>query len=59
MRRAAARCFEQMVGTSGIDPDPELGELHAFADVRAFPSRIQCALLPWDALSSVLLESPG
>jgi nitrogen fixation NifU-like protein len=57
--RALLRKFEQMVRTSGIDLDPELGELHALADVRDFPSRVQCALLPWDALRSVLQESPG
>ena len=57
--RALLRKFEQMVRTSGIEPDPELGELHAFADVRDFPSRVQCALLAWDALRTVLQESPG
>lgn len=51
--------FEQMVNLPGIEPDPELGELRAFADVREFPSRVQCAMLAWDALRSVLRESPG
>jgi NifU-like protein involved in Fe-S cluster formation len=48
-----------MVNLPGIEPDPELGELRAFADVREFPSRVQCAMLAWDALRSVLRESPG
>jgi nitrogen fixation NifU-like protein len=57
--RALLGKFEQMVRTTGIEPDAELGELHAFAEVRDFPSRIQCALLAWDALRIVLQESPG
>jgi nitrogen fixation NifU-like protein len=51
--------FEQMITQSGTAPDPALGELRAFADVRDFPSRVQCAMLAWDALRSVLLETPG
>ena len=50
--------FEQMVTLPGVEPAPELGELRAFADVREFPSRVQCAMLAWDALRSVLSESP-
>jgi nitrogen fixation NifU-like protein len=46
--------FEQMVTRGVVEPGPELGELRAFADVREFPSRIQCAMLAWDALRSVL-----
>jgi nitrogen fixation NifU-like protein len=57
--RALLRKFEQMVRSAGTEPDPELGELHAFADVRDFPSRVQCAMLAWDALRIVLQESPG
>ncbi len=57
--RALLRKFEQMVGMIGAEPDPELGELHAFAEVCEFPSRVQCALLAWDALRIVLQESPG
>jgi nitrogen fixation NifU-like protein len=57
--RALLRKFERMVHTTGIAPDPELGELHAFADVRDFPSRVQCALLAWDALRIVLEGSSG
>ena len=48
--------FEQMVGSAGTEPDPELGELRALADVRDFPSRIQCAMLAWDALRTVLQQ---
>ncbi|MGD0505776.1 MAG: Fe-S cluster assembly sulfur transfer protein SufU [Steroidobacteraceae bacterium] len=51
--------FEQMVTLAGIKPHPTLGELRAFADVREFPSRVQCAMLAWDALRSVLRETPA
>jgi nitrogen fixation protein NifU and related proteins len=46
--------FEQMVGSGCSEPDPELGDLLALADVRDFPSRVQCAVLAWDALRTVL-----
>jgi len=64
--RALLRQFEQMLGPDGAPPDAEpgadpgadpgaeLGELRSFADVREFPSRIQCAMLPWAALRTVL-----
>jgi len=52
--RGLLQKFEQMVGASGAGPDPELGELRAFADVRDFPARVQCAMLAWDALRTVL-----
>ncbi|MGA2191202.1 MAG: Fe-S cluster assembly sulfur transfer protein SufU [Steroidobacteraceae bacterium] len=55
--RALLSKFEQMVGSAGPDSDPELGELRVFADVREFPSRVQCALLAWDALRTVLTEA--
>jgi nitrogen fixation NifU-like protein len=50
--------FERMVGSAVTVPEPELGELHAFAGVREFPSRIQCAMLAWNALRSVLDQAP-
>ncbi len=34
--------------------DARLGPLMAFAGVRAFPSRIKCALLPWQTVEQVL-----
>jgi cysteine desulfurase/selenocysteine lyase len=57
--RALLHKFEQMVGSAQTEPDPELGELRIFADVRDFPSRVQCAMLAWAALRTVLHESPG
>ena len=36
-----------------------LGDLVAFAGVRAFPSRIKCALLAWETLQSALNASAG
>jgi nitrogen fixation NifU-like protein len=49
--------FEKMVNLGGVELDPELDELRAFADVREFPSRVQCAMVAWDALRSVLRET--
>ena len=38
-------------GAKSTDPLPgELGDLRALAGVRRFPSRIRCAVLPFDAL---------
>jgi nitrogen fixation NifU-like protein len=54
--RALLEKFARMVGTAAGEPDPELGELRVFADVRDFPSRVQCAMLAWEALRSVLCE---
>jgi nitrogen fixation NifU-like protein len=52
--RALLRQFERMVGSASTEQDPELGELRALGDVRAFPARIPCAMLAWDALRTVL-----
>jgi nitrogen fixation protein NifU and related proteins len=57
--RVLLQKFEQMIGSTRTEPDPELGELRAFADVRDFPSRVQCAMLAWDALRTVLHEGAG
>jgi nitrogen fixation protein NifU and related proteins len=57
--RALLNKFEHMVGSAGTEPDPELGELRAFAEVRDFPSRVQCAMLAWDALRTVLHPGAG
>ncbi|MGA2778286.1 MAG: Fe-S cluster assembly sulfur transfer protein SufU [Steroidobacteraceae bacterium] len=46
--------FEQMINSAAVVPDPELGDLCALSDVRDFPSRVQCAMLAWDALRIVL-----
>lgn len=52
--RVLLQKFEQMIGSAATEPDPDLGELRAFAEVRDFPARIQCAMLAWDALRTVL-----
>jgi nitrogen fixation NifU-like protein len=45
--------------TDGVEPAAieALGRLAVFADVRAFPSRVKCALLPWRALRTALRRS--
>jgi nitrogen fixation NifU-like protein len=40
-------------------PAPPIGELAAFAGVHTFPSRVKCALLPWQALRTALAQVPG
>ena len=43
--------FEQFLRTGcGVLAGVDLGALAAFAGVREFPSRLRCALLPWQAL---------
>lgn len=50
--------FETLVreggGVETADPPPALGELSAFAAVAAFPGRVACAMLPWQALRAAL-----
>ena len=49
--------FHRMLaGDSGID---DLGDLAALAGVRAFPSRLKCAFLPWNALKAALRGNLG
>jgi nitrogen fixation NifU-like protein len=62
-REEAAQIFDsfRVLVTSGPEASSpaRLGELGAFAGVRAFPSRIKCALLPWETLWSALNGSTG
>jgi len=57
-REEAAQIFDSFraLVTSGaqVSCPPALGDLVAFAGVRAFPSRIKCALLPWETLWRVI-----
>jgi nitrogen fixation NifU-like protein len=53
--------FQTMVTGDPAEPvEPgQMGKLTALAGVRAFPSRIKCATLPWHALRAALQgESP-
>ena len=38
---------------SGVDDPTEHEQLLALLGVRAYPSRVRCALLPWDALKAI------
>ena len=47
----------------GLTPDgpalpKELGDLRALAGVKRFPSRVRCAVLPFDALEEALAQAP-
>ena len=49
--------------TDGLTPDgptlpKELGDLRALAGVKRFPSRVRCAVLPFDALAEALATDP-
>ena len=47
-------------GGMQVGPDTDhMGELAALAGVRAFPIRIKCALLAWNALMSALRDLPA
>jgi len=39
-----------------LEPGPDLGDLSALVSVRAFPVRMPCALLAWNALAEALDE---
>lgn len=47
VRKQAAQ-FEQMMLEG--EPDPDLGAMSTLHKVAAFPSRVRCALLSWEAL---------
>ena len=52
--RAALDDFVARV-TGGEDEDPgDLGELSALMGVRAYPTRVKCATLPWHAFAAAL-----
>jgi nitrogen fixation NifU-like protein len=63
--RQLTAAFEQLVRAQPDaplpDPSDALGELRAFAGVRRFRSRRECALLPFRALQRALgaTENPG
>jgi len=37
-----------------LEPGPDFADLSALVSVRAFPVRIPCAMLPWNALAEAL-----
>lgn len=50
--------FEEMMRDENATITPELGELAALREVRRYPVRVKCALLPWSTLKTAL-QSPG
>lgn len=46
--------FAQGLAPDGPDLPKEVGDLRALAGVRRFPSRVRCALLPFEALEEAL-----
>lgn len=49
----AAQRFERLVRGEALE-DASLGDLQAFAELRNYPSRRKCALLPWSTLLAAL-----
>ncbi len=61
-KRVAAVDSLRYAFTDGLAPDgpalpTELGDLRALAGVKRFPSRVRCAVLPFDALDEALARS--
>ena len=54
--RTTAQKFRDMLLRGG--PSDDLGDLEALSGVSAYPVRIKCAVLPWNALLQGLGEQP-
>ena len=52
------RAFAQGLAPDGPAMPKELGDLRALAGVKRFPSRVRCAVLPFDALEEALAPDP-
>lgn len=48
------RAFTEGLAPDGPELPKRLGDLRALAGVRRFPSRVRCAVLPFDALEEAL-----
>jgi len=51
--------FHRMLAGDDLPGIDELGDLAALAGVRAFPSRLKCVFLPWNALKAALRINLG
>lgn len=51
--------FKSMLHGGEGPPDPALGDARALAGVARFPTRVRCALLPWNALENALAQAAG
>jgi SUF system FeS assembly protein, NifU family len=56
-RRFSLRVREMLLGPK-CEPPEELGDLKALSGLRKFPTRIKCAMLPWQALEAALSGRP-
>jgi nitrogen fixation NifU-like protein len=50
---------EGMMRGGGVPEGPDLDDLAALEGVRKFPSRVKCALLPWETLKQSIQEYRG
>jgi nitrogen fixation NifU-like protein len=57
--KASLGQFQGMLAGDDLPGMDELGDLAALAGVRAFPSRLKCAFLPWNALKAAFRGNLG
>jgi nitrogen fixation NifU-like protein len=53
------RFRELMLGDATAATDALLGSLRVLSGVSRLPARVKCALLPWNALDSILVSRKG
>ena len=56
---ALRQAFVEGLDSGAPAPPKELGDLRALVGVGRFPSRIRCAVLPFDALDAAVREGRG
>lgn len=56
---AAGAARDLLAWFGGDESDVPAGELAALSGVRAYPSRVRCATLPWQTLAAALAGRPG
>ena len=59
VRSLAARFAADIAPDATETGEAQLGDLAAFRGIRKFPSRKQCALLPWDTLLDAMSRVQG
>jgi nitrogen fixation NifU-like protein len=57
-QRCADRVLAAFNGSHPAAVDALTGDMAALGGVRAFPTRVRCATLPWKALRAALLDLP-
>ena len=50
--------FDALLGGTADAEDPQLRDLNALVELRRYPARLKCALLPFETLSAALRGAP-